>query len=178
MRGVEPGREERTRHEEREAEGEAREQKRKRSRAEWSESESESEWSARTTNEENTRDTPPYIGCEAWQTSEWEMLGRTGRERKRQRGEGERPRAVLCAAAAEAERNEARNEARGVREKREKRASGGEEGERPRREKRRAAQQSRRCAVRSGRKRESEEWWEMLGRTTVYICRRDLCVGL
>ena len=40
-RGVEPGREERTRHEEREAEGEAREQKRKRSRAERSESESE-----------------------------------------------------------------------------------------------------------------------------------------
>ena len=36
MRGVEPGREERTRHEEREAEGEAREQKRKRSRAEQS----------------------------------------------------------------------------------------------------------------------------------------------
>ena len=38
MRGVEPGREERTRHEEREreTEGEAREQKRKRSRAEQS----------------------------------------------------------------------------------------------------------------------------------------------
>ena len=53
---------------------------------------------------------------------------------------------------AEAERGEARNEARGVREKREKRASGGE-GERQRRGGRRAAQQSRRCAVRSGRER-------------------------
>ena len=36
---------------------------------------------------ENTRDTPPYIGSEAWKTSEWEMLGRISDERREAKGE-------------------------------------------------------------------------------------------
>ena len=55
---------------------------RERSRAEQSESEkSRVQQYAKEPNEENMRETPPYIGREARQMSEWEMHGWTGNAR-------------------------------------------------------------------------------------------------
>ena len=68
---------------------------RERSRAEQSESESESESRvqqyANEPNEENMRETPPYIGREARQMSEWEMHGWTGNARVNKKCSGEQP---------------------------------------------------------------------------------------
>ena len=78
-----------------------------------------------------TRETPPYIGSEAWETSEWEMLGRTSDERREARGEkrearGRAPREVMCAAAARRERGDAKgNERRAKRARREEREARG-----------------------------------------------------
>ena len=53
---------------------------RERSRAEQSEK-SRVQQNANEPNEENMRETPPYIGREARQMSEWEMYGWTGNAR-------------------------------------------------------------------------------------------------
>ena len=60
--------------------GKSRSKQRERSRVYLSEAERErdpSEESRERTKEEKTRETPSYIGCEAWQMSEWEMFERT-----------------------------------------------------------------------------------------------------
>ena len=107
------------------------------------------------TYEANTRATPPYIGSEAWETSEWEMPGRTSDERREERDRALRE--VICAVAArresEAMRKESRGEAKCAR--REEREA--QEGRLQRRGERRAARAgtARRRAVRSGRKKET-----------------------
>ena len=111
------------------------------------------------TNEENTRDTPPYIGSEAWETSEWEMLGRTSDERRKARGRA--PWEVMCAAAARREWGDAKGDerrakcARGEKNATREKVVGREE------EKDVRPEQARRRAVRNGREereRESGKW--------------------
>ena len=92
--------------------------------------------------------------------SEWEMLGRTGRERRGGEEKASAARSYVRSGREERESEAMRKETRGEakcawREEREAR-----EGRRQRGGERRAAEQARRRDVRSGRE---EREWEMLG---------------
>ena len=61
----------------RERRGTRTEAQAKQSEAELSEARARESEEEKGRSETNTRATPPYIGSETWQTSEWEMVGRT-----------------------------------------------------------------------------------------------------